>query len=87
MIKNSVIALVTATALLGAAAPAMASSLTGVSDNDFNEDYVLAELQHQGINASSVEEWGSSYYIAFVTDETGAQKMLYLDPDSLKVVR
>lgn len=81
MIKNTVIALTTIAALAGVAAPAIASG------GSFDEDYVLAALHEKGISADAVEEWGSSYYVAFVTDETGAQKIVYLDPDSLEVVR
>ena len=56
MIKNTVIALVTAAALAGVAAPAMAStSLLESSDNDFDAAYVLAQVQDKGINASAVE--------------------------------
>jgi hypothetical protein len=86
MIRNTVIALVTAAALAGVAAPAMASnSLVSTSDNDFDADYVLAQVQDKGINATAVEEWGD-YIVATVTDETGKQTRIFLTPVSLDVV-
>ncbi len=86
MIKNSVIALVTAAALAGIAAPAMAStSLVSNSDSDFDADYVLAQVQDKGINASAVEEWGD-YIVATVTDETGKTTRIFLTPVMLDVV-
>ncbi|AVF03526.1 hypothetical protein C4375_07160 [Devosia sp. I507] len=86
MIKNSVIALVTAAALAGIAAPAMAgTSLTDTSDNDFDAAYVLTQVQDKGINASTVEEWGD-YIVASVTDANGKQTLVYLTPVTLDVV-
>lgn len=85
MIKNTVIALATVAALAGFAAPAMASSLVSTSDNDFDEAYVLAQLQDKGINANSVEEWGD-YVVATVTEEGGKQTRVYLTPVMLEVV-
>ena len=86
MIKNTVIALATVAALAGIAAPAMASSLvSSSSDNGFDQDYVLAQLQDQGINASSVEEWGD-YLVAMVTEDGGKQTLVYLTPVTLDVV-
>ena len=86
MIKNSVIALVTAAALAGIAAPAMAgTSLTDTSDNDFDAAYVLTPVQDKGINASTVEEWGD-YIVASVTDANGKQTLVYLTPVTLDVV-
>jgi hypothetical protein len=85
MIKNTVIALVTAAALAGVTAPAMATSLVSSSDNDFDADYVLAQVQDKGINASAVEEWGD-YIVASVTDETGKQTRIFLTPVTLDVV-
>jgi hypothetical protein len=86
MIKNTVIALVTAAALAGVAAPAMAStSLLDSSDNDFDADYVLAQVQDKGINANAVEEWGD-YVVATVTDETGKTTRIFLTPVTLDVV-
>ncbi|MEQ9637258.1 MAG: PepSY domain-containing protein [Devosia marina] len=86
MIKNSVIALVTAAALAGIAAPAMAgTSLTETSDNDFDAAYVLTQVQDKGINASVVEEWGD-YIVASVTDANGKQTLVYLTPVTLDVV-
>jgi len=86
MIKNSVIALVTAAALAGIAAPAMAgTSLTQSSDNDFDAAYVLAQVQDKGINANSVEEWGD-YVVASVTDAEGKQTRIFLTPVTLDVV-
>ncbi|MHA6299654.1 PepSY domain-containing protein [Devosia sp. CAU 1758] len=87
MIKNTVIALATIAALAGIAAPAMAagSLASSPSDNGFDQDYVLAQLQHKGIDASSVEEWGD-YLVALVTEDGGKQTMVYLTPVTLDVV-
>lgn len=86
MIKNTVIALVTAAALAGVAAPAMASSsLTESSTGGFDEAYVLTQLEAKGINADKVEEWGD-YVVAFVTDADGKQTLAYFQPTTLEQV-
>ncbi|MCP8883081.1 hypothetical protein NIM87_06190 [Devosia sp. XJ19-1] len=85
MIKNTVIALVAAAAFAGVAAPAMAGSLVATSDSDFNADYVLSELQHKGIDAASVEEWGD-YVTALVTADDGRQTILFFNPTTLEQV-
>lgn len=77
MIKNSVIALVTATTLIaGAAMPAMAAT------TDFDSDYVLAQLQQQGVPATAVEEWGD-YVRAFVVGADGTETMQLFTPVTL----
>ncbi|WIY52889.1 hypothetical protein O9Z70_15770 [Devosia sp. YIM 151766] len=88
MIKNSVVALVTAAALAGIAVPAMAEAAplsppapVESETSSFNADYVLYQLQSQGVNASSVEQWGS-YVRAFVTED-GRQVMRLFDADTL----
>lgn len=87
MIKNTVIALVTASALAGIAAPAMASSslIESSSDSDFDAAYVLAQLEAKGVAADSVEEWGD-YVVAIVTDATGKQTLTYFQPTTLEQV-
>jgi hypothetical protein len=86
MIKNSVVVLVTSALLLGAAAPAMAVAPAPVEESTFDDDYVLTLLAEKGIDANSVEEWGSSYLVAWVANDQGGQTMIYLDPDTLEVV-
>ena len=84
MIKNSVIALVSAAALAGIAVPAMAASYEPAEDSisSFDADYVKYQLQAQGVNADSVEQWGG-YVRAFVIGEDGRQVMQFFDPDTL----
>jgi hypothetical protein len=79
MIKKSVVALATVAAMAGIALPAMASEST----SGFDADYVLSELQAQGVNASRVEEWGTLVR-AFVTTADGRQVMQYFEPVTLK---
>jgi len=88
MIKNSVVALVTAAALAGIAMPAMAAApATSIeSDSDsssFDADYVLYQLRAQGVNATSVETWGT-HVRAFVIGEDGRQTMRLFDADTLQ---
>lgn len=88
MIKNTVIALVTAAALAGIAAPAMASTSlleSSDADSDFDAAYVQAQLDAQGINATQVEEWGE-YVSALVTGADGKQTILYFQPTTLEQV-
>lgn len=82
MIKKSVVALVTVAALAGVALPAMADTNTD-SKSNFDADYVLTELQQQGINATRVEGWGTLVR-AFVTTSDGRQVMQYFEPVTLK---
>ncbi|OAM82302.1 hypothetical protein [Devosia elaeis] len=89
MIKNSVVALVTAAALAGIAMPAMAAAAPATSiesDSDtssFDADYVLHQLQAQGVNATSVETWGT-HVRAFVIGEDGRQTMRLFNADTLQ---
>ncbi len=87
MFKNAVVTLATVAALLGAVAPAMAVPVeTGSSEaREFVADRYLSELKRQGINATSVEEWGD-YIRAFVTLEDGTQTMQFFTPGSLTPV-
>lgn len=93
MIKNTVIALLTAATLVGAAAPAFADTETGY-DNAQNEDVgsrnfasetLLNRLQQQGVNATAVENWGGLVR-AYVTLEDGSQVMQLFVPGSLEQV-
>lgn len=79
MFKKSVIALATSAALVGIAVPAMALE----NSSNFDADYVLTELQAQGINATGVQEWGTLVR-AFVTTADGRQVMQYFEPVTLK---
>lgn len=84
MIKNSVIALVTAVALAGVAAPAMADAyVTGTTPtNSFDAGYVKYQLQSKGVAATDVEQWGD-YVRAFVKDVDGRVTMQLFDKDTL----
>ena len=87
MIKNTLIAIVTATALLGAAAPAMAGAF-GDGDFDAREtvaDNILVNLQAEGVNATSVEEWGNLVR-AYVIQADGTQTMEFYTPVTLQPV-
>lgn len=85
MIKNTLTALITAAALAGVAVPAMAET-PSFSNGDFDSDYVLTALKDKGISATAVEQWGSSYLVAWVNGAEGSASMIYLDPDTLEVV-
>lgn len=90
MIKNTVIALIAAATLAGAVAPAFADSNgafgSGSSDDrEFVASSILANLRHQGVNASSVEEW-SDLVRAYVTLEDGTQTMQLFTPGTLQPV-
>ena len=97
MIKNTVIALVAAASLAGLAAPAFAENDSGIGLEDFNGEEmdqsgyetaaqnILSRLHEQGVNATSVENWGGLVR-AFVTLEDGRQVMQFFAPDSLKQV-
>ncbi len=67
------------------AAPAMAGSLVDSSTRDFDESRILAELHYKGIDATSVERWGSGHYVATVR-VNGMQSLVFLDPDSLAIL-
>ncbi len=82
MIKKSVIAVATAAALAGVAIPAMAIESTA----SFDADYVLYQLQSQGVTATAVEEWGTVLR-AFVTTADGRQVMQYFDASTLQQVQ
>lgn len=97
MIKNTIIALVTATALFGAAAPAFAETSSAIGNNNDevgefdNGSYhtaaqnVLTRLRDKGVNATSVEAWGGLVR-AFVTTEDGSRVMQLFAPDTLEQV-
>ncbi|SMQ85814.1 Peptidase propeptide and YPEB domain-containing protein [Devosia lucknowensis] len=88
MIKNTVIALVTAAALAGVAAPAMAStsSLLETADTtNFDAAYVQAQLEAKGLNVTQVEEWGE-YVAALVVDADGKSTFSYFKPTTLEQV-
>ena len=78
MIKTSLIALATVAAVSLAAFPASAEGLFGNGEQDLAKASVVAELQRDGINATSVEEW-NGYIRAFVTLEDGRQVQRFFD--------
>jgi hypothetical protein len=86
MNRISLIAVATAS-LLSLAVPAMASPFgDGSKDQrDFRASNILISLQQKGVNATSVEEWGSLVR-AFVVGGDGHVVMEYFQPDSLTQV-
>jgi hypothetical protein len=97
MIKNTVIALLTAATLVGAAAPAFAENDSGIGLDDFDSEELdesayetanqntLSRLRDQGVNATSVEDWGGLVR-AFVTQDDGRQVMQFYTPGTLQQV-
>lgn len=86
MIKNSVIALVSAAALAGIAVPVIAAppppEPVEEASETFNAEYVQYQLEAQGVNASAVEQWGS-YIRAYVTGPDGRVTMQFFHEDTL----
>ncbi len=85
MFKNSVVALVTVAALAGVAMPAFAAQPSVVSEDStstFDADYVKYQLQAKGVNADSVEQWGS-YVRAYVIGDDGRVSMQFFNEDTL----
>jgi len=91
MVRNTIIALVAAITLAGAAAPAFAEHNDVFDDevspdmSDFTADRIIAELKQRGINATSVEKW-NGLIRAFVTRPDGTQTMMLFKPDTLDPV-
>ena len=84
IVKNTIIALVTAATLVGAASPAFAAqSLT--SDSSFDNNTIISRLNDQGVKASAVEEWGDLVR-AYVTLEDGTKTMQFFSNDTLTPV-
>ena len=88
MIKNTLIALLAASAMVGVAGPAMADTAFGNGTPEMREfiaDNILTRLQDQGVNATSVEEWGDLVR-AFVNQPDGTVAMQLFTPGSLQPV-
>lgn len=89
MIKNSILALVAATTLVGATLPAFADSeIFGDGSEgtyEFTADSLVNRLQAQGVNATSVEEWGG-FVRAYVVLEDGTETMQLFTPGLLEPV-
>jgi len=90
MIKTTLLALIAAATVAGAAIPAYAdtNSLFGNGSDEMREmlaDSVVLDLRAKGINATEVEEWGGLIR-AFVTGENGAQSMQLFTPGTLTQV-
>jgi hypothetical protein len=95
MIKSSIAVLLAVAALGSVAAPAFATpapspvatddSSSHVDGNYLDSDAVLARLRDQGVNATSVEHWGTLIR-AFVIQEDGRQASKLFDRDTLKPV-
>ncbi|WP_240231353.1 hypothetical protein [Devosia lacusdianchii] len=92
MIKNTVIALLAVASVSAVALPAYAGTgvvpVFGTGDNDDQDwvaDGIVSRLQAQGVNASSVENWGGLIR-AYVTLEDGSEVMQFYTPGSLHQV-
>lgn len=90
MIKNTVIALIAAASISAVAVPAFAdtNSVFGSGDNDQQEWFagsIVNRLNEQGVNATSVEQWGGLIR-AYVTLEDGSQVMQFYTPGTLQQV-
>ncbi|MET3901299.1 hypothetical protein ABIB57_005269 [Devosia sp. UYZn731] len=91
MIKSAIIALVAVAAMGSVAAPAFADNDMGNSNsnhadgNYLDTDAVLARLHEQGVNATSVEHWGTLVR-AFVIQSDGTKVSQLFTPDTLKPV-
>ena len=87
MNKKIALALTTA-AMIGIAAPTLAAPF-GDGDQetrDFRAWSIETTLQHNGINATGVEEWGD-YIRAYVSQPDGSQTMEFFDPVTLQQVQ
>ena len=92
MIKNIVLAVVAVASVSAVALPAYAGtgivSVFGTGDND-DQDWVassiVTRLQEQGVNATSVENWGGLIR-AYVTQEDGTEVMQFFAPGSLEQI-
>ncbi|MCR6671011.1 hypothetical protein [Devosia ginsengisoli] len=100
MVKNTIVALVAAASLAGIAVPTFAAAAPVIESESgvdtvfgggtpemraFMADSVLAQLQQQGVNATSVEDW-SGLIRAYVTLDDGTQTMQFFKPGSLEQV-
>jgi len=91
MIKSSIIALLAVAAMGSVAAPAFAEPSLVAQDRDYVNsdanflDNVIVRLHDQGINASSVENWGGLVR-AFVVQADGTEVSQLFTRDSLKPV-
>ena len=92
MIKNIVLAVVAVASVSAVALPAYAGTdivpIFGTCDYD-DQDWVAStivnRLNEQGVNASSVENWGGLIR-AYVTLEDGTEVMQFFTPGSLDQV-
>ena len=86
--KTSPIAL--ALVLVGAlAAPAFAESLAvgTTNTNDFDGDYILSQLQKDGVNVVAVNEGSDNIVRATVRQADGSQIFQYFYEDTLQPVK
>jgi sugar/nucleoside kinase (ribokinase family) len=87
MTKNTIVALVTAAALAGVAAPAFAASSLGSNvGQSYDFDQALSQLQGRGVNAVSVELWGDDVVRAFIANADGSESMAFFTRDTLSPI-
>ena len=90
MIKTTLLALVAAAGIAGAAVPAYADTYAVFGNGsdemqDLQADSVLRDLRANGVNATSVEQWGGLIR-AYVVGEDGTQTMQFFTPGTLAQV-
>ena len=83
--KTSAIALA-AVLVAGLVAPSFAASNSYTTDSDFDADYILTQLQQNGVDASAVFPNGSDRVRAVVNLTDGSQVFQYFDEDTLRPV-
>jgi hypothetical protein len=83
--KTSAIALA-AVLVAGLAAPSFAASNSYTTDSDFDADYILTQLQQNGVDATAVFPNGSERVRAVVNLADGSQVFQYFDEDTLRPV-
>ena len=83
--KTSAIALA-AVIVAGLVAPSFAASNSYTTDSDFDADFILTQLQQNGIDATAVFPNGSDRVRAVVNLGDGSQVFQYFDEDTLRPV-
>jgi hypothetical protein len=83
--KTSAIALA-AVLVAGLAAPSFAASNNYSTDSDFDADYILTQLQQQGVDATAVFPNGADRVRAVVKQADGTETFQYFDEVTLNPV-
>jgi len=83
--KTSAIALA-AVLVAGLAAPSFAASNGYSTDSNFDADFILTQLQHNGVDATAVFPNGSDRVRAIVKLSDGSEVFQYFYEDTLSPV-